>query len=48
MSALVKKNGLLWDLSQLDEGAEITFKDCCEDLKPKREDFVNPEKVARE
>ena len=48
ISALVKKNGLLWDLSRLDEGAETTFKDCCEDLKPKREDFVNPEKVARE
>ena len=48
ISSLVKDDSCLWDLSQDEEGAEITFDECVTELKAGRAPFVSPEVVARE
>ena len=48
ISSLVKDDNMLWDLSKHEEGAEISFYDCTDNLKAGRAPFVSPEVVARE
>lgn len=48
ISSLVKDDDMLWDLSQHEEGAEISFGGCRIKLRAGRAPFVSPEVVARE